>query len=143
MKYIHLIVFVLFFNSFSINAQQPDTMPVYPGCEQVTEKMSCFKEHLLTFITENFDSSLLDKIETNKQVSMLINFVIDDNGKLSDIDIKSGYNFLNKEMNRVLQMLPVIKPAGKDGYPIPIQYELPVIFEGKHNNKKMNNDQKN
>ena len=129
MKYLYLLFTVLYLNTASIHAQQPDQAPVYPGCEQETEKMACFKEHLLNFMVENFNSDLLKKVKDAEQVNMLIGFVINEEGKLEDIQIKSGYDFLNEEMQKVLAKLPPIQPAEKDGTPIPMRYELPVIFE--------------
>ena len=130
MKYLHLIIFALFMNLNHATAQErPDELPVYPGCEQEAQKMSCFKEHLLNFMVDHFDSDLLKKVKDTKQVSMFVSFVIDENGALDQVQIQSGYDYLNEEMKRVLSKVPVIQPAKKDGQPIPMRYELPVIFE--------------
>jgi len=129
MKYLYAIIIALVLNNTPLLAQQPDTAPVYPGCEQATEKMTCFKEHLLNFMVENFDSDLLKKVKDARQVNMMISFVINEEGKLEDIEVKSGYEFLNDEMKKVLAKIPAIQPARKDGQPIPMRYELPVVFE--------------
>ena len=129
MKYLYLFILGILVSTSSLQAQQPDTAPVYPGCEQETEQMSCFKEHLLNFMVENFDSDLLKKVKDAKQVSMMVSFIINEEGKLDEISVKSGYDFLNDEMKRVLSKIPGISPAQKDGQPIAMRYELPVIFE--------------
>jgi len=115
-----------------VRAQAPDTMPVYPGCEQSEQKMPCFKEKLTAFIAENFQADLLQKITEDDQVSMMIRFNIDENGTLQQIDVQSGYDFLNDEIKRILQQVPPIKPAQSNGVPVTIQYQLPVVFDTKN-----------
>jgi hypothetical protein len=130
MKHIYFFSIILFFYFQPANAQnRPEKMPVYPGCEQAVKKMPCFKEKVLNFITENFNSGLIDEIKKETTVSMLIMFVIDENGKPVDIMIKSGYPSLNDEMKRVIKKLPAVKPAESGGETVKMQYELPVIFE--------------
>jgi len=129
MKYLYLFILGILVSTNSLQAQQPDTAPVYPGCKESTQKMSCLKNHLLNFMVENFDSELIKKVKDTPQVSMMVSFIINEEGKLDEISVKSGYDFLNDEMKRVLSKVPVIQPAEKDGHPIPMRYELPVIFE--------------
>jgi len=127
------IVMLLALNLTFMAAGQsrPDAMPVYPGCEQATEKMACLKKQLLSHISENFNSDLLKKVKDADQVNMMINFTIVWDGTLSDFDIKSPYNFLNEEMQRVLLLVPKLIPAKSHGEPVAMQYSLPVSFEIK------------
>ena len=115
----------------AVGQSRPDEMPVYPGCEQATEKMQCFKKEFLSHISENFNSDLLKQVKDADQVNMMINFTIVWDGTLSNIDIKSPYDFLNEEMQRVLQLVPKLTPAKSHGDPIAMQYSLPVSFEIK------------
>lgn len=119
----------LFFNS--LQAQQPDKLPVYPGCETAEEKMSCMRENVLAFIGDEFNTGLIKEINEKGQISMYVVFVIDELGKIDEISVKSAYEKLNAEMERVVKKLPLIKPAEADGYPIRMRYELPVVFEHK------------
>ena len=115
----------------AVGQSRPDTMPVYPGCEEATAKMACFRKQLLSHISENFNTDLLKKIKDADQVNMMINFMIVWDGTLSDFEIKSPYDFLNKEMERVLQLVPKLTPAKSHGEPVAMQYSLPVSFEIK------------
>jgi len=129
------IVLILFIslNSLQINAQsRPDTMPVYPGCEQAEQKMTCLKDKLLHHIADNFDIDLLNNVKDADNVNMLIVFTIDVDGKLTDFNINSGYPVLDKEMLRVLHLVPSIIPAKRNGEAVLMQYSLPVSFEVKH-----------
>jgi hypothetical protein len=128
-KVFYLTLFALFFQLQNLTAQQrPDKMPVFPGCEAETAKMTCFKEKLLDFIADNFNSELVKKTDSKESINLLVRFVINEEGKPEDIRIQSAYKDLNKEMESVIKKLPTIVPAQADGYPIRMQYELPVIF---------------
>ncbi len=128
MKHI-IIVFVISMSLQTVTAQVPDQMPVYPGCEKAEAKMPCFKEKLLNFIAENFNSDLLQKIKGQSEVQMMVSFVIDTNGKPVQVKISSAYEFLNNEMQKVINRLPQLVPAYSQGIAIRMQYELPVVFE--------------
>jgi len=132
MKY-YSIIFLFFIVSLQrVTAQQkPDTMPVYPGCEKEQAQMSCFKEKLLDHISTHFDTQLLDTIQDTKQVSMLIYFHIDIDGKLKKIVVQSPYEQLNTAMKSVIESAPTVLPAKAAGQPIMMQYRLPVVFEIK------------
>jgi len=132
MKYFLTLFIGIILYVAPVQAQAPDTMPVYPGCKQSEQKMSCFKEKLTSFIAENFQTDLLQKIPENEQVSMMIRFNIDEEGTLQQIDVQSGYEFLNNEVKRILQQVPRIKPAQSDGVPVTMQYQLPVVFNAKN-----------
>jgi protein TonB len=137
MKYFLVFGIILLLQLQPAKAQnRPEQMPVYPGCEQADKKMACFKEKLLEFITENFNSDLINAIKDTDEISMLVIFVIDETGKPVDMSIQSAYPKLNDEMKRVLQLLPDIKPAKTDNYPIRMQYELPLVFEPKSDKKQ-------
>jgi len=132
MKYFYLLIFGLFLNLTPLQAQQqPDVLPIYPGCEQADVKMLCFKENLMNFISDNFNTELLKKIKKNEKgkIKMFVTFIVNENGKIDKINVKSDYDFLNEEMKRVLSEIPVMQPAKKDGQPIKIKYTLPVLFE--------------
>jgi len=132
MKQITFLLFILFSFSNTLTAQsKPDSMPVYPGCEQAEQKMSCFREKLLNHISENFDTSLLHQIKDTNQVNMMISFNINFDGSLGNIKIDSPYKKLNAEMELVLTKVPKIIPAMANNEPISIQYQLPVSFDIK------------
>ena len=109
--------------------ERPDKMPVYPGCEQAEQKMPCMRQKILDFIGDNFDTDLIKEIKDTKQISVYVSFIIDELGKVDEINIKSGYEKLNAELQRIIQKLPVIKPAEAGGYPIRMRYELPIVFD--------------
>ncbi len=131
MKILLIIITFIFFTPTTIAQNRPDSMPVYPGCETAEQKMPCLKDKLLNFISENFNQDLLYEIKDAKTVEMLITFVINTDGKLSDIKIQSSYNQLNEAMKKVLLQLPGIKPAQVENNPVSMQYQLPVSFEIK------------
>ncbi len=127
-----IFIFAFLYFMTPVMAQsRPDSMPVYPGCETAKEKMPCLKEKLLDFIAGNFNQDILFSIKDSSSVQMLITFIIDTDGSLTEIHINSPYDSLNTEMQRVLSKLPKIIPAKKGQTPVTMQYQLPVSFDIK------------
>ncbi len=132
MKLYSLLFFVFIISFQTIKAQQqPDQLPVFPGCEQVKEKMPCFKEKVLEHISANFNTDLLHQVKDARQVNMFVQFEISPEGKLQNFEITSPYDTLNQEMKKVLQSLPKVQPAQSGGNAISMQYQLPIVFEIK------------
>jgi len=129
-----ILLFILFLNisTSGLAQSKPDAMPVYPGCEQALKKMPCLKKQLLQHISNNFDDALLQAVKDADQVNMMVSFHINFDGSIGNINIQSPYQPLNKEMERVIKLVPKMLPAKMHGDPISIQYQLPLSFEIKH-----------
>ncbi|GEM_PF-5250711 len=129
MNFYNIIFMVFLFLSNNIQAQKPNQMPVYPGCEHSNEQMKCMHDKLLNFIESHFDSGVLHKIKDEKEVNVHVAFIIDESGEIENMEIKSAYPEIIKEMTKTLKQLPKIQPAKLDEKPIRMRYELPVSFE--------------
>ncbi len=131
LKKISLISLLFIASLTQAQKQIPDQMPVYPGCEQSEQTMQCMRSHILDFIGENFNSDLLHQIKDTKEVNIYVQFIILSTGEISNIEIKTAYPKIQKEMERVLGKLPKIKPAKIEGNPIDMRYEMPISFDIK------------
>ncbi len=131
-KSILLLILFLNISIFGSAQSKPDTMPVYPGCEQTSQKMSCLKKQLLQHISNNFNDALLHAVKDTDQVNMMVSFTINFDGSIGNINIQSPYQSLNKEMERIINLVPKMVPAKTHGDPISIQYQLPLSFEIKN-----------
>jgi len=128
-----ILIGMIAFSTTNMFAQQkPDKMPVYPGCKQTEKPMTCMREKILNFIEENFKTKLLHEINDAEQVTLLVNFVINEEGKIENVVVQSDYSKLNVEMERVINLLPIIKPAKIEEIPVNMQYNLPVVFDLKY-----------
>lgn len=61
--------------------------------------------------------------------TVMVHFVIDKNGKISDAHVHEGVHpVLDQEAVRVVLKSPRWKPAKKDGRPVKVSYTIPVVF---------------
>lgn len=103
--------------------------PIYPGCEKLVtedEKFMCFNQNIMTHIARNFVFPELDR-QMGIQGKLYVNFVIEKNIEVSNVTIVRGVDkLIDDEAIRVIQALPVLKPALKDGEPVRMQYTVPI-----------------
>lgn len=115
--------------------------PIFPGCEGLTgdKRNQCFQEKIIRFINENFKYPK-DAKELNYQGRIMIQFVIEKDGTVSEITILKGiFESLDQEAIRVISSLPLIQPAIQDGRPVRVRYTVPIscrIDEGNSLQKK-------
>jgi len=96
-----------------------EEMPEYPGGEQ----------ELMIFLANNIqypDAAREDSI----QGTVYAEFVIGSDGRVGDIRILRGLGYgCDEEVIRVLEMMPRWKPGMQTGVPVPVYYNLPVVFK--------------
>ncbi len=124
------LLLLLIFTSVKISAQVSSeiTPPVYPGCEQNTEKMRCMRKKIINLIGENIDAQVLANIK-QKPITVETSFTITKEGMIEINEINTQNEKLKIELLRVLSKIPPIKPAEENGIPVGIQYKLPLVFE--------------
>lgn len=94
-----------------------DSMPHFPGGNELMNK----------FILENLKIPE-DFIHWNSKV--ITQFVVDTNGRLTDITIVKGLNEdLNNAVIAVLDKMPPWVPGKCKGESVPVVFTLPVIIE--------------
>jgi TonB family protein len=92
-----------------------EARPEFPGGD----------EEMLKFIYRNFSYPEDKGIEG----TALIRFVVNTDGKVQDIQVVRGLSAgLDKELVRVIALLPRFKPAKQNGVPVNVYYDLPVAF---------------
>lgn len=95
-----------------------DAMPAFPGGGSA----------LFTFLSRNIKYPVLAE-EKGIQGRVIVGFVVDVDGSLSDIKIKRSVDpALDKESLRVINNLPRWIPGKIDGIPVRVEYTLPVTF---------------
>lgn len=97
----------------------PSFAPSYPGG---TESMMNFlRKHLRT----------PDDLEPGTQVTVLIKFLVDLDGRISQWEIvKSGGKELDQEVIRVVRKMPAWNPGKQNGRSISMYFTQPVTFIG-------------
>jgi len=108
-----------------------DTPVIYPGCKGTNEEIrGCSKEKFIKFLKDNFDSDLASEsfISTGKHLIRSL-VKIDKEGRVSVIEIEADKDVLKKEMIRVIDKLPQLVPATKNGAPISVRFVIPLEFD--------------
>ena len=96
-----------------------EQMPEYPGGEGA----------LFKFIKKNI--TYPDSARNNDiQGRVVVGFVVNEDGSLSDVSIKKGISRdLDEEAVRVIKLLPNFKPGKQQGKPVKVAYVLPIAFK--------------
>ncbi len=106
--------------------------PIYPGCERYKnekEKLkSCMSKKIAKFIDRKFDKSLAEDLGVTGEVVINVQFVVDKNGKVTNIMARSRYKELELEAKRVISQLPKMIPGEQRGRPTRVRYNLPIRF---------------
>ena len=67
--------------------------------------------------------------EAGIEGTVLVHFVIDKKGKISEAHVHQGVHpVLDEEAVRVILKSPKWKPGKKDGKPVKVSYTMPVMF---------------
>jgi periplasmic protein TonB len=92
-----------------------ELMPTYPGG----------MEALIKFLQRNLKSPS----ELEQPVQVVIQFVVAKDGSITELVInKSGGNEFDKEVQRVIKMMPNWVPGEQNGHPVAVYFNLPVTF---------------
>jgi protein TonB len=94
-------------------------MPEYPGGEQA----------MMKFLGDNINYPTPDR-EMGIQGRVTVGFIIDENGKVSDIKVLKGLTrTLNEESIRVVSKLKTFKPGVQNGHPVKVRFTLPINYQ--------------
>ncbi len=105
-------------------------VPVFPGCEiyeTQEERKACFNEKVQEHIKANFEypKTALDMGISGR---VFVQFVIDSNGRVANIQKRGPDHLLEKEAVRIISTLPTVKPGVQRGKPVKVKYSIPINF---------------
>jgi len=106
-----------------------ESVPIFPGCEDAKdndERKACFQQKVLVFVSKNFEFPEMAK-EMGIQGRVYVNFVIEKNGSITNVEIVRGVDpLLDDEAVRVVKKLPKLIPAKQRGKPVRMSFTLPI-----------------
>ena len=112
-----------------------EQIPMFPGCEGVakSKQMDCFNEKMNAHIKKYF-SYPERAAENGSQGSVAVQFMIDKDGVVKDIQvrgrgIKQDAELLEKEASRIISKLPKFTPGKQRGKAVRVKYGLPITFK--------------
>ena len=107
-----------------------DQAPLFDNCK-IENSKTCFTTSLTNFINKNINKDLAKQSNLLGKQRVISQFSINEEGRIEAISSVSTQEILKKEMSRVLNMLPLLKPAMKNGKAVTVSYSVPVEFASK------------
>lgn len=107
-----------------------ENIPVFPGCEGMSKKemKDCFQKKMQEHVVKNFkypDTAL--ELRIQGRVSVV--FVIDSKGYTTSVRSRGPDEILEKEAERIIKLLPKMKPGKQRGKPVKVSYAVPIFFK--------------
>lgn len=117
-------------SSKSIDIPFVSQAPIHPDCQGITDQkelMDCFNAQIQRLVQRKFDVGVTNDIYSATGVhSIGLRFVVDKNGKVTNIEASAKHDILAKEAVRVLKKLPRFEPGSHNGQPVNVRYTLPI-----------------
>ena len=85
-------------------------------------------EALLSFLNENIRFPV-EALEQGIQGRVFVQFVVERDGRITNIEVMRGVPELNAETVRVVQAMPNWQPARHGGETVRVRFTLPVRFQ--------------
>ncbi|RDK88881.1 M56 family metallopeptidase [Marinirhabdus gelatinilytica] len=109
-----------------------DRAPIFPGCDAEAseeENKKCFTDMVSKEIVENFNTKLANDHNLSGRQRISVQFIINEQGNLTNIRARAANPILEKEAMRVVSNLPKMIPGEHGGKTVSVLYALPIIFE--------------
>ena len=124
-------------NNSKVPSEILDNVPVYPGCKgSELKKRKCMSERIAKFVERKFNTDIAADLGLTGRQRIGIIFKIDTLGNITGVRARAPHPRLEQEAVRVINLLPKMKPAIKNGKPVIVPYSLPMIFQVNENKKK-------
>ncbi|GGG58620.1 energy transducer TonB [Bizionia arctica] len=107
-----------------------EKVPIFPGCIGTTnqELKDCFSKKINDHIIKNFRYPEA-ALELGVYGRVIVLFVVDKDGNVSHIKSRGPDKMLEKEAERIIGLLPKMKPGLQRGNPVTVPYSIPVNFQ--------------
>ena len=108
-----------------------EKVPVFPGCERGNnaKKRKCMSEKIAKFVQRKFNTDLAGDLGLSGRQRISVIFKIDKSGNVTGVRARAPHPRLEKEAQRVINLLPKMKPGKQRGKAVIVPYSLPIIFQ--------------
>ena len=108
-----------------------ENVPVFPGCERGNnaKKRKCMSEKIAKFVQRKFNTDLAGDLGLSGRQRISVIFKIDKSGNVTGVRARAPHPRLEKEAQRVINLLPKMKPGKQRGKAVIVPYSLPIIFQ--------------
>lgn len=105
-----------------------EEVPVFPGCENASDKRECFNEMMQKHVQNNFRYPELAQ-EMGIQGRVSTRFEIKGDGSIGTIQKRGPHKILEEEATRILSKLPKMTPGKQRGTPVKVAFDIPIHFK--------------
>ncbi len=110
-----------------------EEMPIFHGCDERTDspglKKKCSDTNLLQFIFANIKYPK-EAEAAGAEGMVVVSFIIDKSGKVVEPEIvRSVHPLIDKEVLRVIRLMPEWTPGKQEGKAVSVEYKLPIRFK--------------
>lgn len=108
-----------------------ENVPVFPGCERGNnaKKRKCMSEKIAKFVQRKFNTELAGDLGLSGRQRISVIFKIDKSGNVTGVRARAPHPRLEKEAQRVINLLPKMQPGKQRGKAVIVPYSLPIIFQ--------------
>ena len=113
-----------------------EEVPAFKACAKLKgpARETCFNEQMANFLISNLEYPEKAK-ENGAQESILVEFIINTDGSVSNVKPVFEEKVMNKELEkealRVVKKLPKFEPGKQAGQPVRVRYTIPITFKIK------------
>ncbi len=105
-----------------------EDVPVFPGCENASNKKACFQEQMNKHIRKNFRyPEIAQEMGVQGRVSVV--FVIQKDGSIGNIRMRGPDKNLEAEALRIIKKLPKMTPGKQRGRAVKVPFSIPINFK--------------
>ncbi len=105
-----------------------ENVPVFPGCENESNKRACFNNMMQKHIGKNFRyPEIAQEMGIQGRVSVM--FVIQKDGSIGGVRMRGPDKNLEKEAARIISKLPKMTPGKQRGRPVRVPFSIPITFK--------------
>lgn len=122
--FLKTLTFLFFLNVFNINAQEKEILPIP---EIKAEPIQGMRNFYATFIR---NVNLSEMPEEKNSIRVRLVFFVETDGSFSDIIAEGEPVKIQKEVIRVMQLMPNWKPAITKGKPLRSKFYLSITIKG-------------
>lgn len=105
-----------------------EDVPVFPGCENDSDKRACFNKMIQKHIGKNFRyPEIAQEMGVQGRVSVM--FVIQKDGSIGNVRMRGPDKNLEKEAARIINKLPKMTPGKQRGRAVRVPFSIPINFK--------------
>lgn len=105
--------------------------PLFPDCENIdkSQQKKCTSQGINDFVQKNFNRQVAEDLGLKGRQRISVIFRINQDGDVVDIESRASDPELEKEAERVMKLLPKMKPGKQRGKVVTVPYSLPLVFQ--------------